>query len=187
MEAIKDKVSAVERCKDSAKTFQAIREVKEFDKKKEKLIVNNDQGERIIDDIDAAEYVRTCFVSQFSDENRVSSEAHQTSPKSLEKPIESSEVDAAIRKLKNQKAVGLDNLCAELLKHGPPELAMARGDDLGLGLGKLVTLQKAGKPAGPVQHIRPVVLLPLLRKLLSLIILERIRKPIDEFFITTCP
>ncbi len=27
--------------------------------------------------------------------------------------------------------------------------AMARGEDLGLGLGKLVTLPKPGKPAGP--------------------------------------
>jgi hypothetical protein len=43
-------------------TFQAIREVKDFGKKKEKLIVNNDQGERIMDDVEAAEYVRTYFV-----------------------------------------------------------------------------------------------------------------------------
>ena len=48
-------------------------------------------------------------------------------------------------------------------------------------MGKLVTLQKPGKPAGPVKNIRPIVLLPLLRKLLSLIILERIRKPVNEF------
>ena len=193
MEALKEKVSAVEGCKDSAKTFQAIREVKDFGKKKEKLIVNNDQGERIMDDVETAEYVRTYFVSQFSDVSRSPLEAHAPtiSPQPLEKPIESSEVNAAIRKLKKRRAIGLDNLCAELLKHGPPELsdiladiynkAMARGEDLGLGLGKLVTLPKPGKPAGPVKNIRPIVLLPLLRKLLSLIILERIRQPVDAF------
>ncbi len=80
MEALKDKVSAVDRCKDSAKTFQAIREVKDFGKKKEKLVVNNDHGERIMDDVKAAEYVRTYFVSQFSDVNRLPLEAHQPSP-----------------------------------------------------------------------------------------------------------
>ena len=58
---------------------------------------------------------------------------------------------------------------------------MANGEDLGLGLGKLKTLPKPNKPIGPVKNVRPIVLLPLLRKLLSLIILERIRLPVDFF------
>jgi len=41
------------------------------------------------------------------------------------------------------------------------------------------SLPKPGKPAGPVKHIRTRVFLPLLRKLLSLIILERVRHPVD--------
>ena len=59
------------------------KEVKDFGKKKGKLIVNNDHGERIMDDVEAAEYVRTYFVSQFSDVNRSPLEAHQPSPQPL--------------------------------------------------------------------------------------------------------
>ena len=52
---------------------------------------------------------------------------------------------------------------------------MSLGEDLELGLAKLVTLQKPGKPVGPVKNIRPIALLPLLRKIISLITLARIR------------
>ncbi len=59
--------------------------------------------------------------------------------------------------------------------------AMANGEDLELGVGKLVMLQKPGKPAGPVKNIRLIVLLPLLRKPLSIIVLNRIRKAADTY------
>ena len=76
-------------------------------------------------------------------------EAHPPDPQPLHTPIQPSEVGAAIKKLKNGRAVGLDNLCAELLKNGPSELpgiiadvfnkALALGEDLELGLAKLIT------------------------------------------------
>ena len=50
-----------------------------------------------------------------------------------------------------------------------------------MGLAKLVTLQKPGKPAGPVKNIRPIALLPLLRKILSLITLFRIHGVVDTY------
>ena len=59
--------------------------------------------------------------------------------------------------------------------------ALALGEDLELGLAKLTTLQKPGKPAGPIKNIRPIALLPLLRKLLSLITLARIRGPVELY------
>ncbi len=42
-------------------------------------------------------------------------------------------------------------------------------------------MQKPGKPAGPVKNIRPIVLLPLLCKLLSIIVFNRIRKEVDMY------
>ena len=59
--------------------------------------------------------------------------------------------------------------------------AISQGEDLELGLGKLITLQKPGKAAGPVKNIRPIILLPLLRKILSLITLYRIKKAADKY------
>ena len=97
----------------------------------------------------------------------------------------------AVQKLKNRRAVGLDALCAELIKNGPPELhsiiadvfnkAMSLGEDLELGLAKLITLPKPGKTPGPVKNIRPIALLPLLRKILSLITLARIFHAVDGY------
>ena len=131
------------------------------------------------------------FVAQFNDIRMPPIEAHPPNPQPLLRPIQPSEVGTAIRKLKNGRAVGLDNLCAELLKHAPPQMpsmladvfnkAFALGEDLELGLAKLVTLPKPGKPVGPVKNIRPIALLPLLRKVLSLITLARIRGPVDLY------
>ena len=190
-EAIEAKVAAVDKCKDSAKMFQAIREVQEFGKARQKLVVHNEQGDRIIDDKEVAEYVKAHFVTQFIDVRMPPLDDNTSEPRPLLCQIKPSEVDRATRKLKNGRAVGLDNLCAELVKHGPPELpsmladvlnkALALGEDLGLGLAKLITLPKPGKPAGPVKNIRPIALLPLLRKILSLITLFRIRGPVDLY------
>ena len=93
--------------------------------------------------------------------------------------------------MKNRKAIGLDGLCAELVKSAPPEIydiiadvlnkAISYGEDLELGLTKLVVLQKPGKPAGPLKNLRPIALLPLLRKILSLITLARVSCIFDSY------
>ena len=87
--------------------------------------------------------------------------------------------------------MGLDGICAELVKNAPPIIhsiladvinkAVENGEDLELGLAKLVTLPKPGKAIGPVKHVRPIALLPLLRKILSLITLARTRPSFDRF------
>ena len=117
-EAMKAKVAAVDKCKDCAKTFQAMREVRDFDVQRHKLVVDNHKGDRIMDDIEAAEFVRTHFVRQFSDEKRSPVSAHESLPHPLDDPIKLGEIDSAIRKLRNGRAVGVDNLSAELLKYG---------------------------------------------------------------------
>ena len=136
------------------------------------------------------------FVSLISDVQRSPVEAHPANPRCLSNPISSSEVETATKRLKNRRAVGLDGLCAELLKNGPPEIygiianvlnkAMELGEDLGLGLAELVTLPKPGKPTGPVKNIGPIALLTLLRKLLSLITLARIIPTVIQYLSVAC-
>jgi len=185
------KVREISTCKDNAKMFQAIKMARDHGIPRQKLFVNDAKGERITNEIKAADFVRKHFVSQFSDVHKVTIEAHPESPRPLQKPIEDWQVKAAIKKLKNRRAVGLDGICAELVKNGPDVIhgiiatiinkAMETGEDLELGLAKLVTLPKPGKSLGPVKNIRPIALLPLLRKILSLITLARIRDPVNCF------
>ena len=125
------------------------------------------------------------FASQFSDVTKPAIDAFVSKPRPLSKPILPSEVEKAVKKLKSRRAVGLDGICAELVKNAPPIIhsiladvinkAVENGEDLELGLAKLVTLPKPGKAIGPVKHVRPIALLPLLRKILSLITLARTR------------
>ena len=45
----------------------------------------------------------------------------------------------------------------------------------------LILVQKPGKPTGPLTSLRPIVLLSVLRKTLSLIVLSRIAPKVDEY------
>jgi hypothetical protein len=132
--------------------------------------VKNHQGDRTMDETEAAEFGQYIYTS------RCPIEAHAPqvpTTADMPNPTQQAEDDTAIKKLKNRKAMSLDRLCAELLKSGPVALSMiiadvinkvmANGEDLELGVGILTTLQKPGKPAEPVKNIRPIVLLPLFR------------------------
>ena len=46
--------------------------------------------------------------------------------------------------------------------------------------GVLVPLQKPGKPKGPVENLRPIILLSVLQKILAICMLERINDKIDD-------
>ena len=161
-----------------------------------KLIVNNDNGDRIVNSKEIVEYVKNYFQTLFYDKTQPDVEEafpHVATP--LHKPITAFEVQTAIRKLKNGRAVGLDGINSELLKCAPEMIAdllagilngsLAHNEDLELGFGILITLQKPGKPCGPVRNIRPIVqqirASTIATEILSLITLDRIRRFIDAY------
>ena len=53
-------------------------------------------------------------------------------------------------------------------------------DNYELGKGIMVTIPKPGKPRN-VQNLRPIVLLNNIRKILSLVVLNRINPKVEEF------
>ena len=112
-------------------------------------------------------------------------------PSPLTMPITPVEVQRAISKLNSGRACGHDDLPADLLKSTAdliaPSIATIFNDalehhePLDIGKGVLIFLQKLGKPVGPLTSVRPIVLLPALRKTLSLIVLSRIATKVDNF------
>ena len=54
-------------------------------------------------------------------------------------------------------------------------------NNININGGILIALQKPGKPKGPVANLRPIVLLNTIRKVLSLIVLARIRDAVDKY------
>ena len=93
--------------------------------------------------------------------------------------------------MKNGKAAVFDGISEEPLKYGPDILvtgvtsilngAFQQHADLKLGHGILVPLQNSGEKKGSVKNLRPVILLPTIRKLLFLILMSRIRSATEQY------
>ena len=62
-------------------------------------------------------------------------------------------------------------------------MSLERNEYLGRRSGDILAtlLKPSTKPVGPVENIRPIVLLVLVRKILSLIVLARMRTPINAY------
>lgn len=108
-------------------------------------------------------------------------------PLDLEVPISEKEVSTAIRELNSGKCPGEDGLAAEQFKNAGPTLAYHIAEVLNensfngdLGKGVVVAIPKPGK-SPEVGNLRPITLLNTIRKLLSLVILNRIRRIVEEY------
>ena len=106
-------------------------------------------------------------------------------------PFSESEVTIAIKKLKNGRCAGIDNIFAEHLKHGPKILNkhiatilnnMAKSGKVPeeINNGIIIPIQKPGKEKGIVENLRPIILLSVLRKILALIMLNRLLERFND-------
>ena len=95
------------------------------------------------------------------------------------------EIQKLTRRLNNNKACGSDNLNAEYIKHAPLSIFKETADiynetaatgDIPSALvhGLLLPIQKPGKKKGPPANLRPIILLSILRKILTIALLQRI-------------
>ena len=93
--------------------------------------------------------------------------------------------------MKPGKALGPDGLPIETLKVAGSAATVFVAEILnasyslhksvGIGEGILRALQKPSKPVRPFAYLRPIILLTMLRKILSLIVLNRIRTRVDKY------
>ena len=175
-----EKVEEIEKHKDdSNRMYQVVRQLQTKDNNK--IIVNAENG------VTASEkkqvkIVTDYFRSVFSKDSE--SEIENVKPVEMRKPFESAEIERAIKKLKNDKSPGVDEIRAEMLKHSPKiihrRIAEIFNDMAKTGevpeeiiLGILVPLPKPGKPRGPPSNLRPIVLLTILRKILAICMIRR--------------
>ena len=112
---------------------------------------------------------------------------------SLNDPISSKEVKLAISKLNNNKANGEDEIPSEMIKYSGKKLIKEVSrilnlivenkiqEDSFIGNGILITVQKQGKPKGQLTSLRPITLLNSIRKILSNITMNRIRKKTEKY------
>ena len=145
--------------------------------------VTDATGKIICNGQEASVAVSNHFVSQFTGGISEGFPAHAGPPRPLSTPLSPTEVESALKRLKNGCAAGPDNIPGELLKYAASIIVHPITTILSnifthpntapqLGNGTLIPLQKPGKPKGPLSSLRPIVLLTTLRKTFSLIVLR---------------
>ena len=112
-------------------------------------------------------------------------------PRPLEKQISRQEIVEAVKKLKNNKATGPDEIQGELYKYGGDELVnmlqilfnkmfSTHEAITDTGAGYLFPLNRPDKPK-KVENVRPVTLLNVIRKILSNVVLARIEDTVSKY------
>ena len=183
---IDDLVDKIDNCATgSAQMFEAVKSI--FRKPSRPIVVKNDEGALVDTDEEKLEILKHYYTDKYDG----TAIEPLTKIGELNDPITSEEVSKAAASLSNNKAPGPDGIQVELLKSAPPsvieELAevfngtFVQGQPINIGEGTLILLQKPGKPVGPPANLRPIVLLPAARKILSLITLNRIRDKAEEY------
>ena len=181
-------VTSIDFCtNNTTQMFQAVKAV--FRKPFTPITVQNEEGHRMERDEDKVKILGKYFKEKYEGKQLETFDQENIGP--LKTPITYEEVEQAITKLNNNRASGPDNTQAELLKAAPREIKellvnsyneiFSSRSQVNLGVGKLILLQKPGKPAGPTANLRPIVLLPASRKILSLVTLNRIKDKIETY------
>ena len=171
---------------DSTRMYKAIRNICR-DKPKSPLLIAGEDGVTC-DEKTATEKITSYFKQMFSKENQA--EMSEIKPTEMNIPFDEEEVAEAIDSLKNNKSAGVDEIYAEQIKYGPSIINKHIADLLNdiaksgeypseLKHGILVPLQKPNKKKGPVENLRPIILLSILRKILAICMLRRINDKID--------
>ncbi len=155
------------------------------------IVVHNEEGHVIASDSDKADAIKDYFEQQFTG-NEPSLDPFNGPAKPLNTPISTDEVLSALTKLKNNRACGPDSIPNELLKYAGVSFASDFSSIVNecfetntyikaIGESILTPLQKPGKPKGPPKSLRPLNLLNGVRKIISVIALNRVQDQINNY------
>ena len=168
---------------DSNRYFITMRDIQNM-KKKEKIYVKDDDNKMAGSDERNAELITDFFKNMFSPPNKKFT-VKKYLPTEMKIPFTGEEISKATNGIKNGKAAGSDDLNPEYIKYAPPEIHTAMAEiynkmaETGehpeeINLGILPPLHKPGKAKGERKNLRPIMLLSILRKTLTIAIINRI-------------
>ena len=186
-QTIENQIAEIEQAShDSQKMFKVIKQVSK-QKKSSKLLIKSENG-LTADEQKQADLIAEYFKGQLY---RNAEHMPNVKPTPMLQPFTSEEIKAAIKSLKNNKSTGIDNVKAELLKVGPDifcdeiatifNVTAATGEfPIELVLGIITALQKPRKKKGPIENLRPITLLSVLRKILATCMIKRTGQKLDS-------
>ena len=172
---------------DSNRMYEAANFLRRL-KPKEKLIIQSKEG-KTSNPKDCAEILTEHFQCVFYNKN--CKPIPEIQPTEMRKPFTKEEIQHAGMSMKNNKSGGCDIMTPELIKYGDKEISKGIASILNntaktgkypqeLKKGILITLPKPNKAKGPPANCRPVILLSTLRKILTIIMIRRTMKKMQE-------
>ena len=175
---------------ESRRMFEAVRNLTNS-KPARPITVHNVDGHVIAGDEEKAEVVKSWFEQHYTGDEPAL-EPFEGVARPLNVPISTTEVELAIKRLKNNRATGPDEIPNELLKYAGTSFCIAFSRIINqcfethtyidaIGESILTPLQKPGKPLGPVKNLRPLNLLNGVRKILSVLTLGRIQDQVNNY------
>ena len=167
------------------------RVIKKIQRQKPKipLQIKTETGGFTVNEKEQAEIIAAHFKKQFSKNTQVLNKIH-SQPTAMNQQFTAEEIKSAIRSLRNNRSAGDDQIKAEMLKSAPDILPELLADiynnisetgehPLQLTLDIIMPLQKPGKLKGPVQNLRPITLLSMIRKVLAVCLKKRTVDKLD--------
>ena len=188
---IDEKVEEVASAQNDHQFFKALKFIRN-PMTKQKAIVHDTKGRSVHQPSMKYNIVKQHFEKQFYDETKPMITSHVGDPQPLARKIEPSEIKNAVKRASNNKAPGEDEIQIDLIKYAPEnvfveianilnEAIETRNSTIELGKSILMPIPKPGKAEGPPKHLRPLNLLNCIRKILSTVTLNRIRKKVDGY------
>ena len=180
---LSEKLTDLENFKnDSNKYFAVMRQLQRTEKKKNLLI--KDKNENIAGTTEEQIEIITQYFKEMLSPI-LEEEAKTYPPSKMRTPFKKEEIQQVVKTLKNGKSPGIDKITAEYIKYSPDtiheviadifnEIAEKGNDVEELIIGILNPLQKPNKKQGPPAHLRPIILLSILRKILTICVMNRI-------------
>ncbi|GFS06834.1 retrovirus-related Pol polyprotein LINE-1 [Elysia marginata] len=179
----------VDKSPDHARMFKAVKSLNR--KKSENPKIFDADGKFITNIEEIQTVIGKFFKDKFRDDQINYLEPFQGDACDLNNPITTNKVEKALAGFKNNRSCEEDGIPGELIKHGADTLAkvicnilnrvFSEHDDININGRKVITLKKPGKAKGHVTYLRPITLLNTLRKVLSLIMLNRAKHDINEY------